>query len=173
VKLAAVVATVAVAVLLQLALARYMVGGRWLFDVVLVGVVYAALSWGPVAGMLTGTVGGLIQDALSNDVVGVGGLAKTLVGFVTGLVGAQFVVARPIARVAILAGASVVHRMLLIGFHALIDQHWPVLPGAAILAETLANSAFGLIAFQGSEKVAGAVSRGSRNRRSGLKRREW
>ena len=63
-KLAAVVATVAVAVVLQLALARYMVGGRWLFDIVLVGVVYAALNWGPAVGMLTGTTGGLIQDAL-------------------------------------------------------------------------------------------------------------
>lgn len=172
-KLAAIVATVVVAVILQVALARYMVGGRWLFDIVLVGVVYAALNWGPVAGMLTGTAGGLIQDALSNDVVGVGGLAKTLVGFVTGLVGAQFVVARPIARVALLAGASILHRLLLIGFHALIDQHWPVLPGTAILAETLANSAFGLIAFQASESLPGAVARGRRNRRSGLRRREW
>jgi rod shape-determining protein MreD len=149
------------------------VGGRWLFDIVLVGVVYAALNWGPVAGMLTGTVAGLLQDALSNDVVGVGGLAKTLIGFVTGLVGAQFVVARPIARVAILAGASIVHRILLIGVHALIEQHWPLLPMGAILGETLANSVVGLIAFQASESVQGAVSRGRQSRRSGLGRRQW
>jgi rod shape-determining protein MreD len=173
VKFAAIVATVAVAVVLQLALARYMVGGRWLFDVVLVGVVYAALTWGPVAGMLTGTAGGLIQDALSNTVVGVGGLAKTFLGFATGLIGAQFVVARPVGRVAIVAGASVIHRVLLIGLQALIDQHWPVLSWTAILAETLANSAFGLVAFQASESLPGAVSRGRRNRGAGLRRKEW
>ncbi len=172
-KLTAILATVAVAVVLQVALAHFTVGGHWLFDIVLVGVVYAALSWGPVAGMLTGTAGGLIQDALSNDVVGVGGLAKTLVGFVTGLVGVQFVVARPIARVALLAAASIIHRILLIGFHALIDQHWPLLPGGAILGETLANSVFGLIAFQASESLPGAVARGRQNRRAGLRRRQW
>jgi hypothetical protein len=82
-------------------------------------------------------------------------------------------VARPIARVALVACASIVHRLLLLGFHALIDQHWPVLPGTAILAETLANSVFGLIAFQASESLPGAVTRGRRSRRSGLRRREW
>ena len=53
------------AVVLQVTLARYTVGGRWVFDLVLVGVVYAALLWGPVAGMLAGTIGGLLQDWLA------------------------------------------------------------------------------------------------------------
>ncbi len=79
-KLTAVVAAVIVAVLLQVTLARYTVGGRWVFDLVLVGVVFVALQWGPVAGMLAGTIGGLLQDVLSGGIVGVGGLAKTLVG---------------------------------------------------------------------------------------------
>ena len=52
-----VLVTVFVAVTLQVTLARYAVGGRWVFDFVLVGVVYAALQWGRVAGMLAGTVG--------------------------------------------------------------------------------------------------------------------
>ena len=38
----------------------------------------------PVAGMLAGTLGGLLQDMLSGGIVGVGGLAKTLVGFAAG-----------------------------------------------------------------------------------------
>ena len=88
-KIAAVLATVAIGVALQLALARYTVGGRWVFDIVVVGVVYAALAWGPAAGMIAGSAGGLIQDVLSNDVVGSGGLAKTLIGFVTGVVGSR------------------------------------------------------------------------------------
>src|SRR5207244_2203710 len=89
VKATSILLTVVITVTLQLMLARYMVGGKWLFDLVLVGVVYCALNWGPAAGMLAGTCGGLIQDVLSDDIVGIGGLSKTIVGFLTGALGAQ------------------------------------------------------------------------------------
>ncbi len=56
--LAVVLASVAV----QIVLARYAVGGRFAFDFVLVGVVFAALASGAVGGMLAGTIGGLLQD---------------------------------------------------------------------------------------------------------------
>ena len=48
---------------------------------VLVVVVYVALTNGPVAGLLTGTIAGLLQDALATGIIGIGGLAKTLAGF--------------------------------------------------------------------------------------------
>ena len=50
-KLTSVLVTVLVSVGLQMAAARVSVGGRWQIDLVLVGVTYAALIWGPVAGM--------------------------------------------------------------------------------------------------------------------------
>jgi rod shape-determining protein MreD len=171
-KITAVLITMGIAVALQLALARYTVGGRWIFDIVLVGVVFAALNWGPVAGMLAGSAGGLAQDLLSNDVVGTGGLVKTIIGFVVGTLGAQFVVARPAGRVALLAAASVLHRVLLIGLIALIDQRWPPVSEGAILGETLLNSVCGLIAFQLGESLPNLASRRS-SRRSGFRRREW
>src|SRR5207244_2281402 len=130
-------------------------------------------NWGPVAGMLAGTAGGLVQDVLSATVVGTGGLAKTLVGFAAGVVGSQFVVARPIARVALLAAASVLHRALLVGLQAIIDQHWPVFVWSAIIGETIVNSIFGLVAFQAGESLPGAVARRRQARRTGLRRREW
>jgi rod shape-determining protein MreD len=173
VKFTAVLATVAISVVLQLGLARYTVGGKWLFDIVLVGVVYAALNWGPIAGMVTGTVGGLIQDVLSDDVVGTGGLVKTLIGFGAGFIGAQFVVARPTARVMILAGASVLHRILVIALHALIDQHWPIMPWPAVFGETLVNAVFGLVAFQAGETVPALRSRTRQSRRTTFRRRDW
>ena len=83
-KVTAVLIAVILSVVLQVTLARYTVGGRLVFDVVLVGVVYSALQWGPVAGMLAGTIGGLLQDMLAGEIVGVGGLAKTLVGCAAG-----------------------------------------------------------------------------------------
>ena len=172
-KFTAVIAAVAISLVLQLALARYTVGGKWLFDFVLVGVVYAALVWGPAAGMIAGSVGGLVQDMLSNDIVGTGGLAKTVVGFAAGAVGAQFVVARPMARATLLAGASVFHRVLLIGLRGLIEQHWPDVPWGAVLGETLLNAVAGLIVFQIAESLPGAVARGRQSRRSGLQRRDW
>ena len=171
-KFTSVAVTVAVSLALQLALARYAAGGRWLFDFVLIGVVYAALNWGSVAGMLAGTIGGILQDLLSNDVVGTGGLTKTLVGFASGVVGTQFVIGS-MARVGLLAGASVVHRMLVIGLRAVIDQQWHTMPWGALAGETLLNALCGLIVFQLGESLPGAVSRGRKATRSGLKRREW
>lgn len=165
--------TVAVALAIQMALARYAVGGRWVFDLVLVGVVYAALFWGPGAGMVAGTLGGLMQDALSGGVVGVGGLAKTVVGFGVGLVGAQVVVARPFARAGVVAGATIVHRLIVIGVSSITDQHWLGVSSTAILMETGLNSAAGLTAFLLADMVPGAVRQTRESRRSSLSRRQW
>ena len=169
----AVIATVLAAVLLQLMFARYMIGGRVVFDLVLVAVVFAALQWGPVAGMLAGTMGGLLQDALAGGIVGVGGLAKTLVGYVTGQIGVQFVLTRPRARILPLAVATVVHRLLMLSFYGLIDQRWPQVWWTAMLWETGVNAACGLLLFLAAEAVPSALSRGRMSRRSTFSRRQW
>lgn len=49
-------------------------------------VLYFALTRQEVFGALSGTVCGLLQDSLSVDVFGVGGLSKTLMGFAAGYV---------------------------------------------------------------------------------------
>ena len=170
--------TVIVAVVLQVTLARFTVGGRWVFDLVLVGVVYAALQWGPVAGMFAGTIGGLLQDVLSTGIVGVGGLTKTIVGCAAGIIGTQFVLVRPRARMIIVVGATIVHRLLMVVFYSMIDSaqttwHWSGVPWTAILAEALINSLVGFIAFQASEALPGAMARGRMSRRSSLSRRSW
>jgi rod shape-determining protein MreD len=172
-KLSSVLLTVLVSVLLQATLARYAVGGRLVFDLVLVGVVYAALRWGAVAGMLAGTLGGLMQDVIAGGVVGVGGLAKTLVGFAAGTIGAQFVLARPQARLIILVVATVAHRFAMILLYAIIDQQWLGVPWAAILGETVLNALAGLVVFYLTEALPGAVARGRMSRRSSLGRRRW
>ena len=63
---------------------------RTTVDLVLVAVVYAALTAGPVDGLFAGTIGGLAQDALSAEIIGLGGMAKTLIGFFVGVLGSQF-----------------------------------------------------------------------------------
>ena len=172
-KVAAVLLTVLIAVVLQVTLARYTVGGRWVFDLVLVGVVFASLQWGAVAGLLAGTMGGLLQDVLSGGVVGVGGLAKTIVGFATGGVGAQFVLVRPQARVIIVVAATVVHRLIILATYALIDQRWPGVSWTGMLWETGLNSLAALVVFQATNALPGVIARQRVSRRSSLSRRQW
>jgi rod shape-determining protein MreD len=173
VKAVSVLATVIVAVVLQMTLARFAVGGRWLFDLVLVGVVYAALLWGPVAGMLAGTIGGLLEDMLSAQIIGVGGLAKTVVGFAAGTVGAQFIVTQPSARVLVVAVASLAQRVLILALYALIDQRWSGVPWTAMLGETTLNVLCGWFVFQATEMLPGAIARGRLSRRPKWGPRKW
>ena len=172
-KLTRVLLTVIVALTLQMALARYAVAGRWVFDLVMVGVIYAALYWGPTSGMWTATLGGLMQDALSGDVVGLGGFAKTVVGYSIGVFGAQFIVARPLARTGAVAVASVVHRLIIVGLLAVVDRDWPGFTWTAMLMETALNTVAGFLAFQLTEILPGAVDRTRERRRSSLSRRRW
>lgn len=172
-KLAQVLAVVGISVALQVTLARYTVGGTWVVDLVLVGCVYAALQWGPMAGIVAGTSGGMLQDLLSGEIVGLGGLVKTLVGFAAGLVGTQVVLSRASARTAVLVVASLVHRFGMIGLRSLIDQEWSVLPWSTVLAETALNAACGFVMFQGTNALPGILERRRWSRRSGLSRRQW
>ena len=172
-KLTSVLLTILVAVFLQVVLARYTVGGTWAFDLVLVGVVFAALQWGPAAGMVGGTMGGLLQDLLAGEIVGVGALPKTIVGFIAGLVGIQFVLNRPHARVAVVAVGSLLHRLMIAALGGLIDQQWPAVFWSAMLAETAINSACALVLFQAASMLPGVMERQRISRRSTFSRRQW
>jgi rod shape-determining protein MreD len=173
VRITSVFATVLVAVTFQVLLSRFTVADRWVFDLVLVGVIYAALQWGAVAGMLAGTIGGLLLDGLSGGIVGVGGLAKTIVGFAAGALGSQLVVAKAHGRMMIVAAGSLLHRLILVALTAMIDQHWPPISVTVLVSETLINALIGFVAFQVTEAMPGMVSRGRLGRRSTLIRRNW
>jgi rod shape-determining protein MreD len=173
VKFTSVLLTVVVAVFLQVILARYTVGGAWAFDLVLVGVVFAALQWGPVAGIVAGTLGGLVQDLLAGQVVGVGGLTKTVVGFFSGAVGTQFLLTKPGARMLIATVASILHRLAMLGLQGLIERHWPTVSWLALGAETAINSLCALVLFQITNALPGVVERQKMSRRSSLSRRQW
>ncbi len=171
-KAAGVVAAIAIAVALQLTLARFTVGSRWAFDLVLVSVVYVALRWGPTAAVMGGSLGGLLQDALAGSTIGVGGLAKTVAGFATGVIGSQFIVTRPLPRMLLVAGATVVARLIVLGLFGVIDGHWPDVSWLAMLAETLLNSLAAFVLFQGSESLPGMLRRGP-SRHSSFGKRKW
>jgi rod shape-determining protein MreD len=172
-RLTGVLVSISLSLLGQALMARYAVGVRWLPDLVLVGVLYSALRSGPVAGMLAGTIGGLTQDLMTaHQVIGVGGLTKTLIGFAVGAIGAQFVLVRPQARLIIAAVATVLHRLMMIGLYSVIDRPSGV-PWTDILIQTAATAACALLAFQLTEALPGAIERNRSNRRASLSRRKW
>ena len=119
---AVVLLALVVALALQTILAGLLIGGRIAVNLVLVAVVYVALAFGPVTGLLAGVVGGLTQDALAGGIVGIGGLAKTLIGFAVGVLGAQFIVSQMLPRFVMFVAATFLHEVMFQGLHALIES---------------------------------------------------
>jgi rod shape-determining protein MreD len=159
VRAAGVFLAVALAVALQTTLARFVIRGLVAVDLVLVAVVYVALTSGPVTGLLTGTFAGLVQDALTTGVVGIGGLAKTVVGFLAGIVGTQFIVTQPLPRFVVFFGATVLHAIIYIGLYVLLDLRHFGTPVAAVAGQATGNAVVGVVAFQLVELLPGAVER--------------
>jgi rod shape-determining protein MreD len=152
------------AITLQTTFARFFVG-RVTIDLVLVAVVYVALSFGPVAGLLGGTAAGLAQDALSGGILGIGGLAKTIVGFLAGTIGAQFIVSSALPRFVMFFVASIVHTACFMGIYALLpDARTTAVPYGQIALQALGNGAIGLLSFQAVEGLPGMVQRRRMNR---------
>jgi rod shape-determining protein MreD len=154
-----VILAVAMALLLQTIFARFLVRGTVAVDLVLVVVVYVALTCGPVTGLLTGALAGLLQDQLSSGVIGIGGLAKTVVGFLSGIVGTQFIVAQPLPRFVVFLGATLLHSAIFIGLYVLLDLRHFGTPYAAVAGQAVGNAVAGVVAFQIGELLPGAVER--------------
>ena len=165
-KAAWVTAGTILALALQTTATRFIPGGTVVVDLVLVVVIYAALAGGPVTGLLAGTFAGLVQDVLSSGtgVIGIGGLAKTVVGFLTGIVGTQFIVAQPPSRFVTFLVATVVHSAVFIGVSVLLGLREFGRPYAGVAGQALGNAIVGVVAFQVAEFLPGAVERRRLNR---------
>ena len=158
-KAAGAVLAIVLALALQTTVARFVIRGMVAVDLVLVVVVYVALASGPVTGLLSGMMAGLMQDALSSGVIGIGGLAKTVVGFLTGIVGTQFIVAQPLPRFVVFFTATLLHALIFIGLYVLLDLRQFGTPYAAVTGQAVGNAVAGVLAFQLVELLPGAVER--------------
>jgi rod shape-determining protein MreD len=156
---AGIILALVAALALQTTLARFFVRGAVAVDLVLVAVVYVALTSGPGAGLLSGAFAGLVQDALSSRVLGIGGLAKTIVGFLAGIIGTQFIVSQPVPRFVVFFGSSVLDLVVSKGLYALLDLRQFGSPYAAIAGQSAANAIVGVAVFQLVELLPGAVER--------------
>ena len=130
----------------------------------------AGMSLGPVTGMLAGTAGGLAQDAIAGGLVGIGGLSKTVVGFLVGVLGAQFIVSTPVPRFLMFVGASVAHEVCFQALSALTESRGFRMQYADAVMQALANGAVGIVAFLLVERGPDMLQRGN-SRRSSSRRR--
>ena len=162
-----VLATIA-AVAVQTTLDRWFRAGA--VDLVLVVVVYNALASGRVTGLLTGSFAGLVQDALSGGVVGMGGLSKTVIGFLTGIAGTQFIVTHAASRFAVFFLATLANAVVFMGLYELLGLRHFGTPFASVAGQGLGNAVVGVIAFKLTELLPGAVERRRSARARGIRR---
>jgi rod shape-determining protein MreD len=159
VRAVAALAAIAAALALQTTLATLVIRGTAALDLVLIVVVYLALVTGPVTGLLLGMTAGLIQDALSSGIIGVGGLAKTVVGFVAGLLGTQFIVTAPLSRFLVFVLGTAVHATIFMGLYILLDLRQFESPYAAVMSQAIGNAFLGVVGAQLVEWLPGLQER--------------
>ena len=162
----------AAALTIQTTLAGLSHGGDTLVTLVRVAGDYVGLAFGPVMGLVAGSVGGLVQDALAGGIIGIGGFSKTLVGFLVGVLGAQFIVAQPLPRFVMFVGATIVHELCFQALLAMAETRGIRLQYSALFTQALINGIIGIVAFQIVEAGPGLLQR-RRARGASLSRRRF
>jgi rod shape-determining protein MreD len=172
VKTAIVLVTLVASLALQTTLSGMLASGSIAVNLVLVAVIYLALTFGAVTGLLAGMIGGLAQDALAGGIVGLGGMSKTLVGFFVGVLGAQFNLSTTVPRLVMFVAATLVHQLVFEGLHALIGGRPFAMHFYPTLIQALSNGLLGIVAFFIVEQGPGTLQR-RRMQRSTLSKRRF
>ena len=170
-KTAVIIIALGGALVLQTTLSGLIVGSTVAVNLVLVAIVYLALAYGPVTGMFAGMVGGLVQDALAGGIVGLGGLTKTAIGFVVGVLSAQFNLTSTVPRLVIFVVATLVHQVLLAGLQRITGSPMMSLQFSRLLVQALINALVGVIAFFVVEQGPEVIQRRRMRRTSFAKKR--
>lgn len=170
-KTAVVVLALTASLLAQSVLAGLFVGAAVAVNLVLVAVVYLALAYGAMTGLLAGTIGGLAQDTLAGGIVGIGGMSKTVIGFTVGVLAAQFNLSSSVPRVVMFVAATFVHELIFQGLQAIAAGRPFALKWSAVLLQALVNGVIGLTAFLLVEQGPGAMQRRRMRRATLVKRR--
>lgn len=149
----------AAALAVQTTLVEIVAGTGAPLDLVLMVVMVVAILNGPRAGLWTGTVGGLLQDALSGGVIGMGGLAKTVVGYLGGQFAAQFMVTRLWHKAMVFVGGSLLHAALFVGGYRLLFEDRVVVTQRDLLMQAAANTVVGLVVAVGLQTIPDEAER--------------
>lgn len=158
-RIAWVAGALAAALAVQTTLVQLVAGTGVSIDLVLMAVIAVAIANGPRAGLWAGTVGGLLQDALSGGVIGMGGLAKTVVGYLGGQFAAQFMVTRLWHKALVFVGGSLLHAALFVGGYRLLFDDRIVVTQRDLLVQAAANTVVGLVVAVGLQTIPDEVER--------------
>ena len=126
-------------------------GGRYFWplqtylDLFLVTAVAFGVVRGRMTGMLTGTVGGLVQDAFSGGLLGLNGLSKTTVGYLAGIVSRWLIIRGWAARFLFFFVASVIDLLILAVVGMAIERPAVVDEGVSALILCAGNSLVGTL----------------------------
>ena len=158
-KIAASLLAVAIALALQTTLGSLVIRGTAALDLVLIVVVYLALISGPVTGLLLGSAAGLVQDSLSSGIIGIGGLSKTVVGFVAGFLGTQFIVTAPLSRFLVFVLSTLINAAVFMGLYSVLGLRQFDDPWTPVLSQAVGNGFLGVVGAQLVELLPGLRDR--------------
>jgi len=101
-----------------------------ILDLPLIATIFFAVSRrSPIAGTLTGAAIGLLQDALTNQYIGINGISKALIGYAAASIGFRVDVDNISTRVLM----SFVFCLLQSGLLYLIEKHLLGMPGVRMM----------------------------------------
>lgn len=148
-----------VAFIVHTVIGRYF---RWLGGSIDLFTVVAAtfgLVHGRMAGIAVGTTAGLIQDAFSGGLFGFNGIAKTTVGYLSGIVGRLIIVRGVWARALFFVAATLVDLAILVAVAQLAEQSRVLGEGLTPIYVCVSNAVAGILLVRAVEPKKAKRSR--------------
>jgi hypothetical protein len=96
---------------------------------------------------------------MASGVIGIGAWAKTVAGFLAGVVGTQFIVAKPLPRFVVFAAATLLHAVVFMGLYEALGLRDFGVPTGTVAIQAATNAVVGVAAMQAADLLPGAADR--------------
>lgn len=146
---------VASAIIVQLILSGIWPITLYFVDLPLIVVLYYALNRGPIVGSTLGGAVGLLQDSLTGSLLGVGAVARSLVGYAVGSASTRLVFVGRFPQILFVAAGTLLSNLLEALTLALMGRQLAMPSFAGLLAVTVGNSLVGGILLVLSRREPG------------------
>jgi rod shape-determining protein MreD len=142
-----------IAVAILVAFLLQTIGGRYFWplqsylDLFLIASVGFGLTRGRMAGLVTGTASGLVQDSFSGAILGLNGLSKTTVGYLCGVIGHWLIIRGWATRFLVFFLASVADLLILSVLGQAVERPVALGEGLTPLLLCIGNGVVGTFAL--------------------------
>lgn len=149
----AVIGVCFLALVLQAFLNRFSVGFQILEFPLLVVAYFGLSRRNSVTGLLLGTAVGLLQDGITHTPIGLYGIAKGFIGYISSSIGARLDTEHPISRFILMFFFFHIHQILIaLMMRLLLAQHEPFF-SLHLLTASLINSVLAVFLFAGLDRL--------------------